>query len=167
MANLEVIDMNNEGDGSCGCGGERRNEWRNASGGQIKGFDNLEVYKGSYAAMKLVFQKILPILPPEERFDLVDQLRRSAKAIPRLIAEGHAKRHQNKGFQKYIDDAHAESNETIVSLNQVKDLYAKGDSIEVCAHLIDVYDKISRQLYKLSVCWEKFRKKPPPDAITA
>jgi len=54
---------------------------------------------------------------------LVDQLRRSTKAIPRLIAEGHSKRHQKKGFQKYLDDAMTESNETMVSLAQAKDIY--------------------------------------------
>ena len=57
-----------------------------------------------------VFKHVLPNLPIEEKYDLVDQLRRSAKAIPRLIAEGHSKRHQKKGFQRYLDDAMTESN---------------------------------------------------------
>ena len=72
-------------------------------------FENLEVYKNSYRAMLLIHQAIIPNLPKEENFDLKDQLRRSSKAIPRLITEGHSKRHQKKGFQKYIDDGHAES----------------------------------------------------------
>ena len=41
---------------------------------------------------------IVPKLPNCEKFDLVDQLRRACKTIPRLIAEGYAKRHQKAGF---------------------------------------------------------------------
>ncbi len=55
-------------------------------------------------------KKVLPRLPPEEKYDLRDQLSRSSKAVPRLIAEGYAKRHQKYGFHKYLDDAMAESN---------------------------------------------------------
>lgn len=77
----------------------------------------LDVYQNAYKAMLRIYQEILPTLPKEEKYDLASQLRRSSKAIPRLIAEGHAKRHQHKGFQKYIDDALAESNETLVSLH--------------------------------------------------
>lgn len=128
---------------------------RNAENG---GFKDLDVYKDSYAAMLIVFKKILPIVPKEERYDLYDQLRRSVKAIPRLIAEGHSKRHQNKGFQKYIDDAHAESNETIVSISQVRDLYAPQDLSELCDELADIYDKTSRGLYNLALSWEDFHR---------
>ena len=82
---------------------------------RIKSFTDLEVYQNTYSASVTVLTKILLKLPKHEQFDLVDQLRRSAKAIPRLIAEGFAKKHQKRGFQKYLDDAAGESNETIVS----------------------------------------------------
>jgi len=122
----------------------------------IRSFHDLEVYQVAYQAMLDVFKHILPKLPAEERYDLVDQLRRSTKAAPRLIAEGHSKRHQKKGFQKYLDDAMAESNETIVSLTQAKDLYSSTIDIKICEGLIDAYDKISRQCYKLGIAWDKF-----------
>ncbi len=122
----------------------------------IKSFQDLDVYQSAYEAMLVVFKSILPKLPKEEEYDLKDQLRRSVKAIPRLIAEGHSKRHQKKGFQKYIDDALAESNETIVSLNQARDLYSRYIDVRIGKRLIDIYDKISRQLYKLSIAWTKF-----------
>ena len=109
--------------------------------------------------MLAVFKHILPKLPKEEEYDLKDQLRRSTKAIPRLIAEGHSKRHQKKGFQKYLDDAMAESNETIVSLSQARDLYPQSVDMNVCNKLIDAYDKTSRQLYKLSLAWTKFKQR--------
>ncbi len=122
----------------------------------IRTFQDLEVYQAAYRATLDVFKYVLPALPPEERFDLTDQLRRSTKAIPRLIAEGHSKRHQRKGFQKYLDDAMAESNETMVSLAQAKDLYPSLVDIAICEKLIDTYDKTSRQCYNLAVAWDKF-----------
>jgi four helix bundle protein len=122
----------------------------------IKSFHDLDVYQNTYKSMIIIFKQILPKLPKEEERDLKVQLRRSAKSIPRLIAEGHSKRHQKKGFQKYLDDAMAESNETIVSLSQARDLYPGYINIDVCEELIDVYDKTSRQLYNLSLAWTKF-----------
>ncbi len=125
----------------------------------IKSYHDLEVYRTSYQAMIDVFKHILPVLPPEEKYDLTNQLRRSAKTIPRLIAEGHSKRHQKKGFQKYLDDAMAESNETAVSLSQAKDLYTSLVNIKVCERLIDTYDKISRQCYNLALAWDRFNER--------
>lgn len=121
----------------------------------IKSFRDLEVYQNSYKASVDVAIKLLPKLPDSEKFDLKDQLSRSTKAIPRLIAEGYAKKHQKFGFQKYIDDAMAESNETIVGLEHIKDIYKI--EIELCNELIDIYDKTARQLYKLGKAWTTFK----------
>ena len=123
----------------------------------IRSFRDLDVYQTAYQAMLDVFKYILPKLPAEEKFDLVDQLKRSTKAVPRLISEGHSKRHQKKGFQKYLDDAMPESNETMVGLAQSKDLYQVEPAI--CEKLMDTYDKISRQCYKLSIAWSNFNER--------
>lgn len=101
--------------------------------------------------------RIVPQLPNAEKFDLKDQLSRSSKAIPRLIAEGYSKKHQNYGFQKYIDDAMGETNETIVSLEHVKDIYKT--EVKLCEELVDQYDKLARQLYKLSLAWDTFKNR--------
>jgi len=132
----------------------------------IRSFRDLDVYQNASKACKIVFEKILPKIPKSEEKDLRDQLSRSSKAVPRLISEGYAKKHQVKGFQKYLDDAHAESNETIVGLEQCVDLY----NIEpiICRNLIDLYDKISRQLYKLALAWDNFnndRKAIKPKSV--
>jgi len=57
----------------------------------------------------------------------------------------------------------AESNETIVSLSQAKDVYFSYVDVNLCNELIDIYDKTSRQLYNLSLAWTKFgqRKERP------
>ena len=65
---------------------------------KIRSFRDLEVYQRTYAAMLEVMKKVVPQLPREEKYDLKDQLSRSSKVVPRLIAEGYAKRHQKAGF---------------------------------------------------------------------
>ena len=107
-------------------------------------------------------QQIVPKLPDSEKYDLKDQLSRSSKAVPRLIAEGFAKKHQKAGFQKYLDDAMAESNETQVGICQSKDLYPKFVDINICDQLIAEYDITGKQLYRLREAWSKFSK--PNDA---
>ncbi len=109
--------------------------------------------------MLRVMKELILKLPPSEKYDLKDQLSRSCKAIPRLIAEGFAKKHQKFGFKKYLDDALAESNETIVSIEQARDIYTI--EVELCNGLVHEYDITSKQLYKLSESWDNFRRKPP------
>ncbi|NWG26929.1 MAG: four helix bundle protein [Ignavibacteriaceae bacterium] len=125
----------------------------------IKSFKDLEVYQNTYKLMLIVMKEIIPKLPDNEKYDLKDQLSRACKSVPRLIAEGYAKRHQRAGFQKYLDDAMAECNEMIVSLEQVKDLYNLTSVSISMEGLIDLYDKSGRQLYKLSVAWTNFKNK--------
>lgn len=122
---------------------------------RITSFHDLDVYRSTYEASIVVLTNIIPKLPKEERFDLSQQLRRSVKAVPRLIAEAYSKRHQKRGFQGLIDDAMEESNETIVSLSHTKDAYKI--EVELCTKLIDVYDKASRQLYNLGLAWSNFK----------
>jgi len=124
---------------------------------RIRSFTDLEVYRISYQASIEVLATIVPNLPSQERYDLADQLRRSTKSVPRLIAEAYSKRHQKKGFQALLDTAMQESNERIVSLSHRKDAYQIKP--ELCDKLIDVYDKISRQLYRLSLAWTVFKER--------
>ncbi len=126
---------------------------------RIASFRDLEVYQSTYRACIEVVTRIIPRMPDFEKNDLKSQLRRSVKAIPRLIAEGYAKRHQKRGFQKYLDDAMGECNETIVGLEQCKDLYAINVDRELCEKLIDLYDKSGRELYNLSSAWSKFKER--------
>lgn len=127
---------------------------------KIKSFRNLEVYQNTYNLSIRIAKEVLPLLPPQEKFDLRDQLSRSTKAIPRLIAEGHGKKHQKAGFQKYLDDTIAECNETIVSLEHCKDLYNVDKTL--IAELVDQYDKSTRQIYNLRKAWDSFSRIPKP-----
>ena len=123
----------------------------------IRSFRDLHIYQNTYKAAIIIMTRIIPRLPDNEKFDLKDQLSRSCKAIPRLISEGYAKRHQRAGFQKYLDDALAESNETLVSLEQVKDIYHNFVDKNLCEELVKIYDQSSRQIYTLSQTWQNFK----------
>jgi len=125
-------------------------------------FHDLDVYQRTYKSAILVMTRIIPKIPETEKYDLKDQLARSSKAIPRLIAEGYAKRHQKHGFQKYLDDAMAECNETIVSLAQCRDIYPFCIDIMSCDELIKDYDVAGRQLYRLIEAWNRFSNRKAP-----
>ena len=124
---------------------------------RITSFRDLDVYPSTYNNCIKVMTELLPKLPASEKYDLIDQLSRSVKAIPRLIAEGYAKRQQRAGFQKYLDDAMAECNETIVGLEMCRDIYTKHVADFSLTECLDSYDKAGRQLYKLRMAWSTFK----------
>lgn len=130
---------------------------------KIVSFYDLIVYQNTYKASIEVMTKIVQKLPEEEKYDLADQLRRACKAIPRLIAEGYAKRHQRAGFQKYLDDALSECNEIIVSLSHAKDIYPKYVDVKICEDFISIYDVAGKQIYRLAESWTKFKGKSRPN----
>lgn len=128
-------------------------------GKSISSFNDLEVFQRSYYSAITIMKQVIPRLPDIERNDLRLQLSCSCKAIPRLIAEGYAKRHQKRGFHRYIDDSMAKANETVVSLMQVKDLYSNLIDQKLCEELIETYEITGRQLYNLSKGWKNFNNK--------
>ena len=128
--------------------------------GKITSYKDLKVYQRSYKTSLIIMQQIVPRLPLIEKYDLASQLSRSCKAVPRLIAEGYAKKHQKKGFQKYLDDALAESNETQVSICQCRDIYPKEVDFDLCESLDKEYDIIGKQVFRLREAWSNFSNNP-------
>lgn len=51
----------------------------------------------------------------------------------------------------------AESNETVVSLEQCKDIYGSLIDLTLCNELINIYDISGRQLYRLREAWGNFK----------
>jgi four helix bundle protein len=123
---------------------------------KVVSFQDLDVYQRAYKAALVISEKIIPFLRKKKHYDLADQISRSSKAIPALIAESYAKRHQKKNFKKYLDDGMGEANETIVHLSFTKDLKYPNPSL--CDDLIDAYNIIGKQLYKLGNSWLKMKR---------
>lgn len=122
----------------------------------IKSYRDLIIYQNSYKAMAIVLKEIIPRLPREEKYDLVDQMRRCAKAIPALIAEGFAKRYQKKYWDKYLVDATGEINEMQHHPDVCMDIYENYVDKERCNEAKEIYTITSKQTYKLRKSWRDF-----------
>lgn len=133
---------------------EKRNKHK-----PIKSFQDLEVYQRLYKLMIVILTKIIYQLPQEEKFDLINQMRRCCKASPALLAEGFAKRYQKKQWRKYLDDSIGENNEMIHHLSVCRDVYKNKINNKLCQEIIDEYDIANRQLYRLKESWQNFQAK--------
>lgn len=78
-----------------------------------KGFRDLKVYQLSYQLALEIFE-ITKTFPKEEKYSLVDQIRRSARSVSTNIAEAWYKRKYPKSFISKLVDAAGEAGETEV-----------------------------------------------------
>lgn len=79
----------------------------------IKSYRELEVYKKAMDLAMKVF-KLSKDFPPEERFSLTDQIRRSSRSVCTNIAEAWRKRRYPAAFVAKLSDAETEAAETQV-----------------------------------------------------
>jgi four helix bundle protein len=85
-----------------------------------RGYRDLIVYQLSYK-LALEIHEITKFFPKEEKFSLTDQVRRSSRSVPAIIAEAWKKRRYQKMFIAKIVDAAGEAGETEVWLDFSKD----------------------------------------------
>jgi four helix bundle protein len=57
----------------------------------IQGLDTLEAWKRSVDFATRIYKEVLPLLPPAEKWNLDQQIRRAASSVPANIAEGHGR----------------------------------------------------------------------------
>jgi four helix bundle protein len=79
--------------------------------GKIGHFRELEVYKKAFAAAMRIFE-ITKNFPAEEKYSLVDQIRRASRSVCSNLAEGWRKRKYVAVFQNKVTDAMQEASET-------------------------------------------------------
>jgi len=75
----------------------------------------LEVYKNAFADAMAIFQ-LTKKFPPEEKYSLTDQIRRSSRSVNSNIAEAWRKRRYEGSFIAKLSDAESEAAETQVWL---------------------------------------------------
>jgi len=80
----------------------------------------LKVYKAAYDLSLEIFQ-ISKTWPPEERYSLTDQIRRSSRSICSNLREGWAKRRYEAHFISKLTDADGENSETDTWLDFARD----------------------------------------------
>lgn len=121
------------------------------------GYRDLKVFQLAYKLAMDVFE-ITKTFPKEEKYSLIDQIRRSSRSIPANIAEAWKKRLYPKMFVSKLVDAAGEAGETEVWLGVSKDAgYLQKGKYE---ELISGYDEVNRMLYGMVEKHEKFCGKP-------
>ena len=77
----------------------------------IKSFRELNVYKAARQESQRIFKRSRNF-PPEERYALTDQSRRSSRAVKAMVVEAWARRRYRAVFINKIDEALGEATET-------------------------------------------------------
>ena len=81
---------------------------------------DLEVYKKAYQVAMRVFE-VSKRFPPEERYALTGQIRRSSRSVCLNLREAWAKRRYEAHFVSKLTDCDGENSETDSSLDFAKD----------------------------------------------
>ena len=118
-----------------------------------KGFRDLIVYQKSYILAMEIFE-ITRTFPKEEKYSLVDQIRRSSRSVPANIAEAWVKRKYPKSFISKLLDSLAEEAETEVWIDMSKDC----KYIDELLHnsLLEKYQEVAKMLSSMISTPEKF-----------
>ena len=120
---------------------------------RYQGFRDLIVYQKSYNLALEIFN-ITKTFPGEEKYSLVDQIRRSSRSVTGNIAEAWVKRKYPKSFVSKLLDSLAEETETEVWIDMSLDFkYIKED---LHSSLIDRYQEVAKMLHSMINTPEKF-----------
>ena len=77
----------------------------------LRHFRDLEVYQRAFETAMKIFQ-ITSQFPSEEKYSLVDQIRRSSRSVCANLAEGWRKRRYPAMFKNKVTDSMMEASET-------------------------------------------------------
>ena len=129
-------------------------------------FRDLIVYKKAFDLSMAIFN-ITKKFPPEEKYSLISQIRRSSRSVCTNLAEGYRKRQYAAHFVAKVSDADMENTETSVWLDfSLACEYIDADTF---AFLKNTTIEIGRLLYDMMAFPEKYsvkkeiNKKAPPD----
>ena len=87
---------------------------------QIRSAKDLRVYQKAYGLAMEIFE-LSRKWPPEERYSLTDQIRRSSRSVCSNLSESWAKRRYAAHFISKLTDADGENGETDTWLDFAKD----------------------------------------------
>ena len=86
----------------------------------IRSAKDLEVYRKAYELAMRIFE-VSKRFPPEERYGLTGQIRRSSRSVCMCLREAWAKRRYEAHFVSKLTDCDGENSETDTSLDFSKD----------------------------------------------
>jgi four helix bundle protein len=117
------------------------------------GFRDLIVYQKSYKLAMEIFE-ITKFFPKEEKYSLVDQVRRSSRSVPANISEAWVKRKYPKSFVSKLLDSLAEEGETEVWIDMSKDCKYIDDQLHIS--LLERYQEVAKMLNSMINNPDKF-----------
>lgn len=119
----------------------------------IKHFRDLEVYQRAFTGAVKIFE-ITKKFPAEEKYSMVDQIRRSSRSVCSNLAEAWRKRKYRAVFVNKVTDAMSEASETQSWLEF--SLACKYISDELFKELDEEYEKIILMLNSVEKNADKF-----------
>jgi four helix bundle protein len=123
-----------------------------------KSFRDLKVYQAAREGVRSVFE-LSESFPLEERYSLIDQIRRSSRAVKAMIAEAWARRRYKAAFINKVDEALGEAYETQSWLDEAIDsAYLSKEAFE---ELDRRYDAIGGMLSRMIDRADDFCKYAP------
>jgi four helix bundle protein len=114
--------------------------------GKDKRVEELEVFKLSHSLVLNVY-KLTENFPPEERFGLIQQMRRSAYSIPMNLIEG-SNRLSTKEYRRFVGIAKGSAGEISYQVMLAKDLGYVPE--EVYSELKNKYEIVIKMLSNLA-----------------
>jgi four helix bundle protein len=133
-------------EGGGGKGEEGRGMVDPGTGKVVKSYKELRVYQMAMNAAMCIFE-LSKSLPAEEKFSMVDQVRRSSRSVCANIAEAWRRRRYEAHFVSKLNDAESEAEETRVWIEfAYRCGYLTDDQAQ---ELDDVYNRILGQLVRM------------------
>ncbi len=123
----------------------------------IKSVRDLEVYKLAFAAAMQIFE-ITKKFPSDEKYSLIDQIRRSSRSVCSNLSEGFKKRAYIAAFKSKLADSMQEASETQTWLDF--SLACKYITKEIFEDLDQQYEVILAKLNNMDMKAETFCFKP-------
>jgi len=121
---------------------------------KVKTYRDLIIYTRSFDLAMNVF-RLTAEFPKEERYALIDQMRRSSRSIPANIAEGWAKRRFENIFKKHLLDSIGSCEELIVWLDFARD--CNYINSEIHNEYSEQYNEVGKMLSSLLNNWHTYK----------
>ena len=126
---------------------------------RIKSYRDLRVYQGPMAAAMEIFE-ITKSFPKEEKFSMVDQMRRSSRSVCANLAEAWRRRRYKAAFVAKLNDAEGEACETQVWIKFAHNCHYLDSNLAAGLH--ERYENVIGQIVRMIESPEKWviRKDP-------
>jgi four helix bundle protein len=122
-------------------------------GERIKSYKDLRVFQNAMDAAMRIFE-LTKDFPPEERYSMVDQMRRASRSVCTNIGEAWRKRRYRAAFIAKLNDSESEACETQVWVEFARRCEYLKD--EICEELDATYDEIMGQLVRMVIDADKW-----------